>query len=60
VLAYGAGLHTFNLTGESILVFARLLQGATFITQKSAISPMRENVGAERPNSGPRKPHVDF
>jgi hypothetical protein len=29
VLAYGSGLHTFNLTGESILVFARLLQDAT-------------------------------
>ena len=29
VLAYGSGLHTFILTGESILVFARLLQDAT-------------------------------
>jgi hypothetical protein len=46
VLAYWAVLHTFILTGESILVFARLLQDATFITQKSAITPKRESVGA--------------
>ena len=29
MLAYGSGLHTFILKGESILVFARLLQDAT-------------------------------
>ena len=40
------GFGTFILTGESILVFARRLQDATFITQKSAITPMWENVGA--------------
>ncbi len=40
------GFGTFILTGESILVFARLLQGATFIIQKSAITPIRENVDA--------------
>ena len=29
MLAYGPELHSFILTGESILVFARLLQDAT-------------------------------
>jgi hypothetical protein len=55
---YGSGLHTFILTGESILVFARLLQDATFITQKSAITPKRRMWVLA--NRGHRKPHVEF
>jgi hypothetical protein len=39
------GFGTFILTGESILVFVRLLQDSTFIRQKSAITQKRENVG---------------
>jgi hypothetical protein len=46
ILSFLQGFSTFNLTGESILVFARPLQDATFAIQKSAITPKRENVGA--------------
>ena len=52
------GFDTFILTGESILVFARLLQDATFVSQKSAITPIRRMWVL--PNSGHCKPHVEF
>jgi hypothetical protein len=41
MLSFLQEFGTFILTGESILVFARLLQDATFVTQKSAITPKR-------------------